>query len=85
MLEAEAVPVDLAGGLARGAADLLGRALAELVRAVAPAAEVRCSTRRRCSARRCSGSTAWRPGDHAAADRLRPAIVAWDKGLRSAT
>ena len=80
-LEAEAVPVTLAGGLARGAADLLRAARARRW----------CGRSRRRPRSRVLhappvlgaallGLDRLAPGDHAAADRLREEIVAWDDG-----
>jgi N-acetylglucosamine kinase-like BadF-type ATPase len=77
-LETEPVPVTLAGGLARGAADLLVPRVASLVREVAPGAEVSVLHAPPVLGAALLGLDRLAPGDHAAAERLREAIVAWD-------
>ena len=70
-LEEEPVPVTLAGGLARGAADLLVPRVTELVRAVAPAAHVGVLHAPPVLGAALLGLDRLAPGDHAAADPLR--------------
>ncbi len=77
-LEAEAVPVTLAGGLARGAADLLVPRVTTLVRELAPRAEVTVLHAPPVLGAALLGLDRLAPGDHVAVDRLRGAIVAWD-------
>jgi N-acetylglucosamine kinase-like BadF-type ATPase len=72
------VPVVLAGGLARGAADLLVPRVSALVRAVAPAAEVSVLHAPPVLGAALLGLDRLAPGDRAAADRIRAAIAAWD-------
>ena len=84
-LEAEAVPVAMAGGLARGAADLLVPRVTNLVRAVAPRAEVSVLHAPPVLGAALLGVDRLAPGDHAAADRLRDAIVDWDGSAGTAT
>jgi N-acetylglucosamine kinase-like BadF-type ATPase len=76
-LEEEPVPVTLAGGLARGAADLLVPRVSSLVRAIAPAAEVSVLHAPPLLGAALLGLDRLAPGNHAAADRLRAEIVAW--------
>ena len=83
-LEEEPVPVTLAGGLARGAADLLVPRVTDLVRAVAPAAEVSVLHAPPVLGAALLGLDRLAPGDHAAADRLRTEIGAWDDNQRAA-
>ena len=83
-LEGEAVPITLAGGLARGAADLLVPRVTTLVREVAPAAEVTVLHAPPVLGAALLGLDRLAPGDHAAADRLRAEIVAWDAALGTA-
>ena len=78
-LEEEPVPVALAGGLARGAADLLVPRVPTLVRAVAPAAEVSVLHAPPVLGAALLGLDRLSPGDHAAAERLRAEIGAWDE------
>jgi N-acetylglucosamine kinase-like BadF-type ATPase len=78
-MEEERVPVTLAGGLARGAADLLVPRVTSLVREVAPEAEVSVLHAPPVLGAALLGLDRLAPGDHAAADRLREAIVAWDE------
>jgi N-acetylglucosamine kinase-like BadF-type ATPase len=80
-LEGEAVPITLAGGLARGAADLLVPRVATLVREIAPAADVTVLHAPPVLGAALLGLDRLAPGDHAAADRLRAAIIAWDANL----
>ncbi|MEW6226256.1 MAG: BadF/BadG/BcrA/BcrD ATPase family protein [Chloroflexota bacterium] len=75
------VPVVLAGGLARGAADLLVPRVSALVRAVAPAAEVSVLHAPPVLGAALLGLDRLAPGDRAAADAIRDAIVAWDRTL----
>ena len=77
-LEGEAVPVTTAGGLARGAADLLVPRVTALVREVAPRAEVSVLHAPPVLGAALLGLDRLAPGDHAAADRLRAEIAAWD-------
>ena len=70
-LEAEAVPVTLAGGLARGAADLLVPRVTTLVREVAPPPRSRVLHAPPVLGAALLGLDRLAPGDHAAADRLR--------------
>jgi N-acetylglucosamine kinase-like BadF-type ATPase len=77
-LEAEAVPVTVAGGLARGAADLLIPRVTALVREIAPLAEVSVLHAPPVLGAALLGLDRLAPGDHAAADRLRVEIAAWD-------
>ena len=81
-LEDEAVPVTLAGGLARGAADLLVPRASVLVREVAPRAEVSVLHAPPVLGAALLGLDRLAPGDHPAADRLRVAIVDWDATVR---
>ena len=81
-LEEEPVPVTLAG-LARGAADLLVPRVTELVRAIAPAAHVSVLHAPPVLGAALLGLDRLAPGDHAAADRLRAEIGAWDEALGS--
>lgn len=81
-MEADAVPITLAGGLARGAADLLVPRVTTLVREIAPAAEVTVLHAPPVLGAALLGLDRLAPGDHAAADRLRASIVAWDATLR---
>ena len=80
-LEAEAVPVTLAGGLARGAADLLVPRASTLVRAVAPLAELSVLHAPPVLGAALLGLDRLAPGDRAAADRLRGEIATWDATL----
>ena len=82
-LESSPVPIALAGGLARGAADLLVPRVAALVREVAPAAAVTVLDAPPVLGAALLGLDRLAPGDHAAADRLRTAIVAWDAYVTS--
>ena len=82
-LEEEPVPVTLAGGLARGAADLLVPRVTELVRAIAPAAHVSVLHAPPVLGAALLGLDRLAPGDHAAADRLRAEIGAWDDEQRA--
>jgi N-acetylglucosamine kinase-like BadF-type ATPase len=84
-LEEEPVPVTLAGGLARGAADLLVPRVTELVRAIAPAAEVSVLHAPPLLGAALLGLDRLAPNDHAAADRLRVEIVVWGDGRPSAS
>ena len=83
-LEEEPVPFTLAGGLARGAADLLVPRVTDLVRAIAPAAEVSVLHAPPVLGAALLGLDRLAPGDHAAADRLRTEIGAWDDNQRAA-
>ncbi len=69
----------LAGGLSRGAADLLVPRVSSLVRDVAPAAEVSVLHAPPVLGAALLGLDRLSPDDHAAAERLRAAIVAWDE------
>ena len=77
-LEEEPVPVTLAGGLARGAADLLVPRVSSLVRAVAAGAEITVLHAPPVLGAALLGLDRMAPGDHEAADGLRAAIGAWD-------
>jgi N-acetylglucosamine kinase-like BadF-type ATPase len=81
-LQSEAVPITLAGGLARGAADLLVPRVTALVRELAPHAEVSVLHAPPVLGAALLGLDRLAPGDHAAADRLRGAIVDWDATVR---
>jgi N-acetylglucosamine kinase-like BadF-type ATPase len=80
-LEAEAVPVTLAGGLARGAADLLVPRVTTLVREIAPRVEVTVLHAPPVLGAALLGLDRLAPGDHGAVDRLRGAIIDWDVSL----
>ena len=82
-LEGEAVPITLAGGLARGAADLLVPRVRTLVREIAPAAEVTVLHAPPVLGAALLGLDRLAPGDHEAAARLRVAITDWDANLRA--
>ncbi len=77
-MEGEAVPVTTAGGLARGAADLLVPRVTALVREVAPRAEVSVLHAPPVLGAALLGLDRLAPDDRAAADRLRAEIGAWD-------
>ena len=72
------MPVTLAGGLARGAADLLVPRVTALVRELAPPAELAVLHAPPVLGAALLGLDRLAPGDHAAADRLRGEIGAWD-------
>ena len=80
-LEGEAVPVTIAGGLARGAADLLVPRVTALVQEVAPRAEVSVLHAPPVLGAALLGLDRLAPGDRAAADRLRGEIAAWDDAV----
>ncbi|HEY4189002.1 MAG TPA: BadF/BadG/BcrA/BcrD ATPase family protein [Candidatus Limnocylindrales bacterium] len=82
-LEGEPVPVTLAGGLARGAADLLVPYVSSFVRAIAPRAEVSVLHAPPVLGAALLGLDHLAPGDRAASDRLRAEIGAWDADLRA--
>ena len=77
-MQSEAVPITLAGGLARGAADLLVPRATALVRELAPLAELSVLHAPPVLGAALLGLDRLAPGDHAAADRLRGEIAAWD-------
>jgi N-acetylglucosamine kinase-like BadF-type ATPase len=74
-----AVPVTLAGGLARGGADLLVPRVSALVRGLAPAAEVSVLHAPPVLGSALLGLDRLAPGDREAATRLRAAIEDWDR------
>jgi len=78
-LRREAVPVVLAGGLARGAADLLVPRVTALAREVAPRAAVSALDAPPVLGAALLGLDRLAPGDTAAADRLRRQLAAWDR------
>jgi len=78
-----AVPVVLAGGLARGAADLLVPRVDELVRPVAPDATVSVVDAPPVLGAALLGLDDLAPGDAGAAARLRAEIRAWDAAVRA--
>lgn len=80
-----AVPVVLAGGLARGAADLLVPRVSALVLPVAPAATITVLNAPPVLGAALLGLDRLSPGDHTAADRVRAAIIAWDQALGRGT
>lgn len=82
-LEAEAVPVTLAGGLARGAADLLVPRASALVREVAPRAGLSVLHAPPVLGAALLGLDEVSPGNQEAAHRLRAQIGAWDAALGS--
>ncbi len=84
-LEEEPVPVTLAGGLARGAAGLLVPRVSSLVRVVAASAEVTVLHAPPVLGAALLGLDRLAPGDHAAADRMRAAIGAWDDAQRGSS
>jgi N-acetylglucosamine kinase-like BadF-type ATPase len=82
-LEEEPVPVTLAGGLARGAADLLVPRVSSLVREIAREAEVSVLHAPPLVGAALLALDRLGPADQEAPERLRAAITAWDDGTRS--